>query len=95
MNYNNFIKLTKESTPSEALSGIHLALWHTMKKNWDVAHKIVQNINTDTASWIHAYLHRVEGDLSNANYWYNRASKNASTESLESELNNIIKSVFN
>ena len=94
MNYNNFIELTKESTPSETLSGIHLVLWHAMKKNWDVAHKIVQNINTDTASWIHAYLHRVEGDLSNANYWYNRASKHASTESLESELNNIIKSVF-
>ena len=94
MNYDNFIKLTKESNPSDALSGIHLALWHAMKNNWDMAHNIVQDINTDTASWIHAYLHRVEGDLSNANYWYNRASKIASTESLELELNNIIKSVF-
>ena len=95
MNYDNFIKLTKESNPSDALSGIHLALWHAMNNNWDMAHNIVQDINTNTASWIHAYLHRVEGDLSNANYWYNRASKIASTESLESELNNIIKSVFN
>ena len=95
MNYENFIKLTKESNPSDILSGIHLALWYAMKNNWDMAHSIVQDINTNTASWIHAYLHRVEGDLSNANYWYNRASKNASTESLESELNNIIKSVFN
>ena len=49
-------------------------------------HNIVQDINTDTASWIHAYLHRVEGDLSNADYWDNRASKIASTESLELEL---------
>ena len=65
-----------------------------MKNNWDMAHNIVQDINTDTASWIHAYLHRVEGDLSNANYWYNRAGKKSTTESLESELNNIIKSVF-
>ena len=95
MNYDNFIKLTKESNSSDALSGIYLALWHAMKNNWAMAHNIVQDNNTDTASWIHAYLHRVEGDLSNANYWYNRASKIASTESLESELNNIIKSVFN
>ena len=94
MNYENFIKLTKESKPPDSLFGIQLALWHAMKNNWDMAHNIVQDINTDTASWIHAYLHRVEGDLSNANYWYNRASKIASTESLELELNNIIKSVF-
>ena len=59
-----------------------------------MAHEIVQNINTETAFWIHAYLHRVEGDLNNANYWYNRANKTICTESLESELNNIIKSVF-
>ena len=94
MNYDNFIKLTNESNPSDAISGIHLALWHAMKNNWDMAHNIVQDISTDTASWIHAYLHRVEGDLSNANYWYNRAGKKSTTESLESELNNIIKSVF-
>ena len=95
MNYDNFIKLSKESNPSDVLSGIHLALWHAMKNNWDLAHNIVQDINTATASWIHAYLHRVEGDLSNANYWYNRAGKKSTTESLESELNNIIRSVFN
>ena len=95
MNYEDFIKLAKGSQPPDSLTGIHLALWYSKKNNWDLAHNIVQDINTDTASWIHAYLHRVEGDLSNANYWYNRASKIASTESLESELNNIIKSVFN
>ena len=95
MNYDKFIKLTKQSEPTDSLSSIQLALWHAMKNNWDMAHNIVQDINTDTASWIHAYLHRVEGDLSNANYWYNCASKNACTESLESELNNIIQSVFN
>ena len=94
MNYDNFIKLTKESKPSDALSDIHLALWYAFKDNWDMAHRIVQDINTQTASWIHAYLHRVEGDLVNANYWYNRAGKNSSTESLEAELSNIIKSIL-
>ena len=95
MNYNDFIKLTKESNPSNLLTDIHLALWHAMKNNWDMAHEIVQDINSDTAFWIHAYLHRVEGDLNNANYWYNRDNKNVSTESLKSELNNIIKSILN
>ena len=94
MNYKNFISLTNETTPPKSLSDIELALWHAMKNNWNRAHNIVQDINTETASWIHAYLHRFEGDLSNANYWYNRANKNGSTDSLESELNKIIKSVF-
>ena len=94
MNYDNFIKLTKESKPSDALSDIQLALWHAFKDNWDVAHSIVQEINTETASWIQAYLHRSEGDLVNANYWYNRAEKKSSNEPLEIELNNILKSVL-
>ena len=94
MQYDDFIKLTKESEPSDKLSGVHLAIWYAVKDNWDMAHKIVQDINTETASWIHAYLHRVEGDLNNANYWYNRSGKKSSIESLEQELDNIIESVF-
>jgi len=94
MHYDDFIKLTKEYEPSDLLSDIHLALWYAYKDNWDMAHSIVQDINTQTASWIHAYLHRVEGDLVNANYWYNRAGKKSSNEPLEIELNNIIKSVL-
>ena len=94
MQYNDFINLTKENEPSETLSGINLAIWYAVKDNWDMAHRIVQDINTETASWIHAYLHRVEGDIANAHYWYNRARKEPSSKSLESELNDIIKSVF-
>ena len=94
MQYNDFIKLTKESEPSDKLDGVHLAIWYAVKDNWDRAHKIVQDINTETAFWIHAYLHRLEGDITNTNYWYNRARKEPSSESLESELNDIIKSVF-
>ena len=92
--YEYFIKLTEEPQPPHSLTGIHLALWYTFKDNWDMAHQTVQEINTKTASWIHAYLHRFEGDLSNANYWYNRAGKKSSNESLEIELNTIIKSVL-
>ena len=72
MQYDDFIIMTKESQPSIKLFGVHLAIWYATKNNWDMAHNVVQNINTEIASWIHAYLHRVEGDMSNANYWYKR-----------------------
>ena len=94
MQYDDFIKLTKESEPSDKLSGVYLAIWYAVKDNWDMAHNIVQDINTETASWIHAYLHRVEGDIGNAHYWYNRASKKPSSESLKSELDDIIQLLF-
>jgi hypothetical protein len=53
--------------------------------DWDKAHRIVQELDTAGAAWIHAYLHRVEGDLANAAYWYRRAGKPECTASLEEE----------
>ena len=43
--------------------------------DWDKAHGIVQRMESNDAHWIHAYLHREEGDLGNSRYWYNRAGK--------------------
>ncbi len=43
--------------------------------NWDAAHEIVQSYNSSEACWVHAYLHRKEGDLGNANYWYRRSGR--------------------
>ena len=94
MQYDDFIRLTKESKPSNQLAGVHLAIWYAVKDNWEMAHNVVQDINTEIASWVHAYLHRIEGDISNAHYWYNRAKKEPSPDSLESELNDIVKTVF-
>ena len=94
MEYNDFIKLTEKQKPSKKLSGIHLAIWYILKGNWDMAHETVQKLNTEIACLIHAYLHRVEGDLGNAGYWYSRASMKPTTASLETELSDIIKSVF-
>jgi hypothetical protein len=61
------------------------ALWWAAKGNWDQAHRIVQDEATAGAAWVHAYLHRVEGDLGNAGYWYRRALKSPATGSLENE----------
>ena len=94
MQYDHFIQLTKKSKPSDKLLEVHLAIWYVVKDNWEMAHNIVQDINSKYAFWIHAYLHRVEGDLDNAHYWYNRASKKPSSESLKSELDDIIQLLF-
>ncbi len=59
-----------------------------------MAHKTAQKLNTQTACWLHAYLHRVEGDMGNANYWYGRAYMEPTTIPLETELSDIVKSVF-
>lgn len=54
--------------------------------DWEAAHTIVQADSSTDAAWLHAHLHRVEGDLGNARYWYNRAGRTAATGALSSEL---------
>ncbi|MBS1788566.1 MAG: hypothetical protein JST85_12630 [Acidobacteria bacterium] len=63
------------AAPPVGLSAYLHALWHDGAGDWDQAHKIVQDIETEQASAIHAYLHRKEGDESNARYWYGRAGR--------------------
>jgi hypothetical protein len=61
------------------------ALWWAAKGDWDQAHKIVQDEAGPDAAWVHAYLHRVEGDIGNAGYWYRQASRAPASGSLEAE----------
>ncbi|PIE33905.1 hypothetical protein CSA56_09455 [candidate division KSB3 bacterium] len=65
------------------------ALWEDARGNWDTAHGIVQRMNTEDAMWIHAYLHREEGDLSNSRYWYSRTRYTMLDMSLEEEWESI------
>ena len=67
------------------VSAALLALWHDARGDWDAAHRIAKDIDTPTGAWIHAYLHRKEGDLGNAGYWYRRASQPVATDALEIE----------
>jgi|SRR5688572_10993597 hypothetical protein len=60
-------------------------LWWAAKGDWDKAHKIVQDVETADAAWVHAYLHRVEGDLPNARYWYGQARRPPADGALEAE----------
>jgi hypothetical protein len=61
------------------------ALCKAATGNWDAAHRLVQDDDSSDAAWVHAYLHRVEGDLSNAAYWYRRAGKPVATGELQVE----------
>jgi len=69
------------------LSPYQASLWYDAKGNWDEAHRIIQDIEDAGAARIHAYLHRKEGDLSNAAYWYRLAGKKPATASLQEEWN--------
>ncbi|MBC8256810.1 MAG: hypothetical protein H8E85_05815 [Candidatus Marinimicrobia bacterium] len=94
MQFDEFINSTKEDAPPQSLSESLQAMWHAQKGDWETAHNIAQNIKTEFGSWIHAYLHRVEGDLSNAGYWYKRAGKPKFQGSTEAEADEIINSIL-
>ncbi len=67
------------------VSDLVQALWHDARGNWDKAHRIAQEVSTRDGSWVHAYLHRKEGDRGNARYWYSRAGRPECQASLEQE----------
>ena len=73
------------AAPAPHLDAPLAALWWAAKGGGDVAHRIVQDEPTADAAWVHAYLHRVEGDIGNAGYWYRRASKPVAEGPLETE----------
>ena len=62
-----------------------VALWHDARGDWERAHQTVQDLDTPAAAWVHAYLHRREGDQSNARYWYTRAAQPVCRLALDEE----------
>jgi hypothetical protein len=73
------------STPPQLGAPVLEALWWAARADWDRAHALVQNETGRSAAWVHAYLHRVEGDLGNARYWYRQAERPVASASLENE----------
>jgi hypothetical protein len=67
------------------LSPLLLALWHDARGDWQSAHNAAQDIDDATGAWVHAYLHRKEGDLANAAYWYRRAGRPVASGALDAE----------
>lgn len=69
-------------SPPAGLSTTARTLWFAKAGQWDAAHDLCQEIPGSAGSWIHAYLHREEGDLPNAAYWYARAGKPVASNTL-------------
>jgi hypothetical protein len=70
------------------------ALWHDRRGEWDAAHQVAQDIDDADGAWIHAYLHRKEGDIANAGYWYRRAKKPQCGDSLDAEWASIVTAML-
>jgi hypothetical protein len=82
------------AAPAPGLGAPVSALWWAAKGGWNEAHRLVQDEDTADAAWVHAYLHRVEGDLGNAGYWYRRAGKPVASGSLETEWERMLSALL-
>ena len=89
MTLDEFKKTLTGSAPP-ALKPVLLALWHDARGDWERAHEVAQDVPDPDGAWVHAYLHRKEGDPSNAAYWYRRAGKPVADTSLADEWEAIV-----
>src|SRR6266852_2818497 len=85
MTLAEFKHILSKPKPPAGLAPALAALWWAGKDEWDKAHALVMDEAGKDCAWVHAYLHRVEGDLGNARYWYGQAGKAPSTGPLRAE----------
>lgn len=90
-NYEEFQESLKGQSPPDNWSLPLQALWYDAKGDWESSHDIAQDIHSPMGSWIHAYLHRKEGDRWNAQYWYNNADRPFPDYSLSDELRVLVE----
>ena len=83
--FEEFLKMKDEGSSPDDIPSLLQALLLDAAGDWKNAHVIAQNEHNKDGSWVHAYLHRKEGDLGNASYWYNNAGKSMPDMSLEEE----------
>ncbi len=91
MTVDEFEQTLMDPTPPDGLTRATKALWLIAKNDWDGAHAEVQTSSDPDCAWVHAYLHRKEGDPWNADHWYRRAGRNTSELSLDEEWREILR----
>jgi hypothetical protein len=94
MTLDQFRSTLRHDSAPATLAPALKAMWEDAKGNWSAAHSIAQSLEDETGSWIHAYLHRKEGNPGNAAYWYRRARRPAAGDTLEEEWTRIVLSVL-
>ncbi len=85
INAQQLLKTVRAAEPPGELSPLVEAMWWQAHGDWEHAHRIAQEITSRDAAWVHAFLHRVEGDQPNARYWYRQAARPECHLSLEDE----------
>lgn len=91
MTFDTFLVAVESGERPENASVYVQALWEDARGNWQEAHELVQDLPDKKAALLHAYLHRVEGDQFNAQYWYNRAGEPMPNLSLKEEWTQLVK----
>ena len=94
MTFDDFERSLDGEAPPDELDLTLKALWHDAKGHWEHAHDLVQSNADGDGAWVHAYLHRKEGDEGNARYWYARAEKPMPPEPLEDEWHTMVQALL-
>ena len=88
-----YASVTASAPPAQWSSALR-ALWHDARGDWSEAHRVAQDIDDETGAWVHAYLHRKEGDAENAAYWYRRARQPVARGALDEERDQIVAALW-
>ena len=94
MKYDTFCASLKQDEPDPILPPLLQALWWDAKGDWGRAHEIAQAIESSDGAWVHAYLHRKDGDAENARYWYGSAGRQPSDLAMEAEWVEVVESLL-
>lgn len=94
MTLETFLASTVQPEPPAGLSPALQALWYAEKGDWNRAHQLAQEDHSRDGSWVHANLHREEGDLWNARYWYDRAARPEARVTVSEERRAIIAALL-
>jgi hypothetical protein len=95
MTIENFKSSLSQKHAPTGISVLLESLWLDAKGDWHAAHELIDGLEEMKAYNVHAYLHRKEGDISNANYWYRRAGKQMPAYSLEKEWEALVEELLN
>ena len=94
MTLDEFTASLADTTPPAKLTAPLRALWQDGRGDWDAAHRIAQDVDDAEGAWVHAYLHRKEGDSGNAAYWYRRAGQPPASDTLQAEWTRIVRALL-
>jgi hypothetical protein len=94
MDFGAYTDSVRGDAPPSPVAGPLAALWWAKKGEWEKAHRLVMEDESREAAWVHAYLHRVEGDAGNAGYWYRKAQKPVAQTALDAEWSAIVEELL-